>query len=329
MAHENFLTAGRAAGAARIIWAFNPDLADVRVEQKSGNRAGGVHGPLERLIQFAARHIVGGKKRHADGVQARFHRDAFGGAAHAGGGGNFFIPIEQLHPLTIDRDFEFLALHAAQNCLEVTGNAFHLERILAVGRELIFNQDAAARPERQPHDVVILRRIGGHFEDGLGWRRHIADGQTADFSRRREIRFHQRRGQRERAGDVVKTVCRIVGRQEFCGVHLEPQHVTNRIRIFSAVQAVHTGRDQIGGGVAVQFLLHESDHGFHHRRTRTRHARGRHHSSAQLADHFFADLGMLRQLGEVQLIQHQPRRFQTLIVTDDAILIDQCALGSG
>ena len=60
----------------RQVGAFNPDLTDVRIEQKSRDGARRVHGPLKRFIQFAARHIVGGKERHADGVQACLHRDA-------------------------------------------------------------------------------------------------------------------------------------------------------------------------------------------------------------------------------------------------------------
>ena len=55
----------------------------------------------------------------------------------------------------------------------------------------------------------------------------------------------------------------------------------------------------------------------------------RHHSGAQLAHHFFADLGVVVQLGEVELIEHQPGSFQTLIVAGDAILVEQCALGGG
>ena len=71
-----FLRLGRVAGARGIVGAFNPDLADVRIEQKSRDGAGRVHGPLKRPVQFAARHIVGGEECHADGVQAGLHRDA-------------------------------------------------------------------------------------------------------------------------------------------------------------------------------------------------------------------------------------------------------------
>ncbi len=120
----------------------------------------------------------------------------------------------------------------------------------------------------------------------------------------------------------------IVGRQEFGGVHLEPQHVADRIGIFGAVEAVHPGRSEIGEGAAVQFLFHIADHGFHYRPIRTPHAGRRHHSSAQLAHHHLPDLGVLAHLGDVELIEHQSSSFQALIVANDAILIEKGALGS-
>ena len=100
----------------------------MRIEQKSRDGARRVHGPLKRLVQFAARHVVGGEERHADRVQAGLDRDA----------AEFerplpvvfeisLIPIEQLHPLAVDSDLELLALDAAQNSLEVTRDAFDLE----------------------------------------------------------------------------------------------------------------------------------------------------------------------------------------------------------
>ena len=51
---------------------------------------------------------------------------------------------------------------------------------------------------------------------------------------------------RQRARDVVEAARRIVGRQELRGVHFEPQHVANRVRVFGAVQAVEARRRQMG-----------------------------------------------------------------------------------
>ena len=134
-----------------------------------------------------------------------------------------------------------------------------LNDIFAVGRELILDQDAAAGSERQPLDVIVLRGVRGHVEDGLRRRRHIANRQTADLSRSRQIRLHQRRRQRQRPRDVVEPVRRIVGRQELRGVHFEREHVANRIRIFGAVEAVQARRRQMGGRAAIEFILHPGD----------------------------------------------------------------------
>ena len=176
--------------------------------------------------------------------------------------------------------------------------------------------------------MIVLRGVRGHFKDSLRRRRNIADRQTADLSRSRQIRLHQRRRQRQRPRDVVEPVGRIVGRQEFRGVHFEREDITNRVGIFGAVEAMHAGRNQIGGGAAVEFLLHERDHGFEYRRSRTRHARGRHHPGAKLAHDLFPGLGVVVHTGGVELIEQQSSGLQALVVAGDAILIEEGALGS-
>ena len=123
---------------------------------------------LKRFVEFAAGHVVGGQEGHAHAVETGLNRNARRGAAVAGGVRDFLIPIEELHAFAIDGDFELLALDAAQDSLEVTGHAFDLKGVFAVGGELIFDQDAAAGSERQPFNVIVLRGVGGDFEDGLG-----------------------------------------------------------------------------------------------------------------------------------------------------------------
>ena len=83
-----------------------------------------------------AGHVVGREERDADRVQARLDRDARRRAAVAGRVRDLLVPVEQLHPLAVDRHLELLALDAAEHRLEVAGDALDLERVLAVGREL-------------------------------------------------------------------------------------------------------------------------------------------------------------------------------------------------
>ena len=73
---------------------------------------------------------------------------------------NLLVPVEQLHALAVDRDLELLALDLSQQIVEVAGDPVDLDHVLAVGRELVLDEHAAARAERQPLDVAVLRRVG-------------------------------------------------------------------------------------------------------------------------------------------------------------------------
>ena len=53
-----------------------------------------------------------------------------------------------------------------------------------------------------------------------------------------EIRFHQRGRHRQRAGDVVEPVRRVVGRQEFRGIHFQAEQIADHVRVFVAVQTM-------------------------------------------------------------------------------------------
>src|SRR5262249_22113836 len=141
-ASEDLLSAGGLVCAGRIVRTLDPNLSNVRIEQESGDRSRRVHRALEGTIHFAARDVVRGEEGPPDGVPAGFDRNLLRRPAVAGGVRDFFIPIEQLHAFAIDGDFELLALHPAEHSLKITGDAFDLERIFAIGRELILNEDA-------------------------------------------------------------------------------------------------------------------------------------------------------------------------------------------
>ena len=94
MAHENLLTAGRLAGARGVVRTFNPDLTDMRIEEKPRYRARRIHGALKRPVELATRYVVGGKERHADGVEAGRNRDPLSCFAVACRVRNILVPIE-------------------------------------------------------------------------------------------------------------------------------------------------------------------------------------------------------------------------------------------
>ncbi len=251
-AHEDLAPARRFGRALRVVRAFNPDLPDVRVEEESGNRPRRVHRALKRPVQLAAGDVVRREKRHAHRVRAGLHRDARRGLAVAGGVRDLLVPVEQLHALAVDRHLELFALDPAEHGLEVAGDAFHLERVLAVGRELVFDEHPAARAERQAFDVIVLRRVRRHVEHRLRRRRRLADREPADLSGRRQVRFHERRRHRQRAGDVVEAAGRIIGRQELRRVHVQRQQVANGVRVLGAVQPVKARGRQMKSGAAVE-----------------------------------------------------------------------------
>ena len=82
---------------------------DVRIELEPRNLTRRVHRPLERPVQLRARQVVGRDEGHADGVQPRVDRDPRRGLAVARRALDLLVPVEQLHALAVDGDFELLA----------------------------------------------------------------------------------------------------------------------------------------------------------------------------------------------------------------------------
>ena len=104
------------------------------------------------------------------------------------------------------------------------------------------HQQAAARAERQPFDVVVLRRVLARAVDDQRRLFGIADRQPADLLRRRHVRLDQRGRNAERAGDVVEAGRGVVRRQVLRRVDVEVEQVADDVRVFGAVQAVQSGR---------------------------------------------------------------------------------------
>src|SRR5206468_13019574 len=93
-AHEDLAAALSVARALGIERTLNRDLPDVRIEQKSWNFTGRVHGSQKRLVQLGARYVVGRDERHPHRVQARLEGDARSRATVASRVFDFPIPIE-------------------------------------------------------------------------------------------------------------------------------------------------------------------------------------------------------------------------------------------
>ncbi len=66
---------------------------------------------------------------------------------------------EQLHPLAIEQQLELVRLAQAFDVLVAVARQANLDLVLAVQREGVVDQRAAARAERQAVEVLLLREV--------------------------------------------------------------------------------------------------------------------------------------------------------------------------
>ena len=105
---------------------------------------------------------------------------------------------------------------------------------------VVLHRHAAARAERQPVVVLVLRVVrrgaeharAGHDVGG------VADRQRGDLGRRRRVALEQRRRHVQHLADVVEAVGRLVGRQQRRHVHVERQQIADRVGVLGAVQTM-------------------------------------------------------------------------------------------
>ena len=147
----------------------------------------------------------------------------------------------------VDADLQLVrpleAGHVADDVLQQDD----VEFVGGVEREVVPHEDAAARPERQAFDVIVLGAIGRHSVDRADRRRRrIADGQRADPARGGQILLEQRRRDLQDIGDVVEPVRLVVGRQERRRVDVEREHVAHGGGIFGTVQPVERRAAWVG-----------------------------------------------------------------------------------
>ena len=111
------------------------------------------------MIEVVARDVRVRQEREPDGAMARLDLQAqlvlvVVGALRQ------LRDVERADPLAVDQDDQLLVLRLG--AVELTRVAAHREpgeQVLAVGREVVTNQQAAARAEGQPFDVRFLRVV--------------------------------------------------------------------------------------------------------------------------------------------------------------------------
>ena len=111
--------------------------------------------------------------------------------------------------LAVDDERELLAGNEAADA-----EVLNRELVFAVGRKVVTRDDAAARAEGHALEALVLRGVARRQIGGLGRRLPVADRHAGDARRRGRVRLEQRRRDRQRPGDVVEAVGRVVGRQQ-------------------------------------------------------------------------------------------------------------------
>ena len=124
-----------------------------------------------------------------------------------------------------------MRLAQALDLLVAVAPQANLDLVLAVLREDVGTEDAAARADRQPLDVLFLRQIRRDPDRvAAGRSARPPDRQPADFLGRGDVAIEQRR--REIADrDVVEAMAGLVGRQKRGDVDIEREQIADRVLI--------------------------------------------------------------------------------------------------
>ncbi len=264
--------------------------------------------------------VLAGLDEHGIGEQRRR-------AAAIGGDLRTVLIREQRHTLTVDRNVDVFEARV------VAVGEGHFEGVLAVGREHVIDDHAAARAIRRALDVIprMLRHVG-LVRVGLVDRRRVlvADRHAADVTGGVEIRVEQRRRQRLFVGDVVEVRAHRVLRQPLRRIHVDVQQVLDRARVLRAIQAREraAARIRIRFGVRVDRRLERADETLIDRGIGTRHARRRHHARLQLPDDALSDVGVLARFRNVERCERETAGaiLIPIVVAADAVLLDEAVV---
>ena len=141
--------------------------------------------------------------------------------------------------LAIDGDHELMRLLVAFNTdITFSDRSKQAARqdVLGVRWEIVMDEHATARTERQSRHVLIL----GYFETDRERRRsrldlRISHGKIADVERRSKISFEQQRGCFQRRCDVVESEVSTVAWQHVGHINFNTQQVADRVRVLCAI----------------------------------------------------------------------------------------------
>ncbi len=229
-----------------------------------------------------------------------------------------------MDPLAVDRELHVVRILEPAHDVQIRPIQLHLEGVLAVERKRMTNLNPADGAKRQAVEVLILRQILSNAV-GLAARRdaRVADRERADLLGRRQVALLQRRRDAEDVRDIVEAVGRIVGRQHRRDVHVDRQHVADRVGVLGAVQAVQHRPARIGrrGGGPIELAFQPADQPLVGGGIRTTGGLRRHRAGVQPPHHFLPGLGGIGDVAEIQVVERDlaGRLFRPLVVARHAV----------
>ena len=148
------------------------------------------------------------------------------------------------------------------------------ELVVAVCREIVFDDEAAARAERHPFKAMLLpagagsagRRQGDHHVGGVAVRGRdggslaVADRLERDGARGVDVLVDEIGRHLQGGGVVVEVALDVVVRQQSLRVDIEPEQIAYGVRVLPAVEAAqrHTSGSAIRSP-GVDFVLEPRD----------------------------------------------------------------------
>ena len=243
------------------------------------------------------------------------------------------VEFEDRHPLAVDGDLElfrgFVGVERVAPVADQGAGGFVVEGdaedVFTVGREVVFDAEAAARSVGRALDPLGLRSPAGDLVLGLARGGGcVAQRQPCDVAGPVQVGFEQGGREHLGVGDVVEVRALGVEREVFAGVDVEIEQVLDRAFVLGAVQAL----EGAGAGIGVRresgvhAILERGDQQLERVAGRAGHPRWGHHPRAQLEDHPLHGLGARGQVVDVEAGEGHVAGEERVVVADLAVALN-------
>jgi len=266
-----------------------------------------------------------GRRREADLLEPRvdlFHHAALDLVVRA----HVFLAADDrlVDRLTVhDDDDMVLELHVVAP--DMGRHIGDVDLVLAVGREVVLDDQAAARAERQALHVRLLKAGSRVIRLAAGPHVGPPDRLHGDHARRADVLLDERRRDLQPARNVVEVLDDLVERQERRRVDVDREQVADRVLVFLAVQPVRRNRFRpalVGRGL-IERALEPRDQARELLLARARRLRGRHQPAAELAHGRLEDLGVIGDLVAGDPVEREIAREFDLVVALGTVPLDR------